>query len=138
GELEAKRDHAGALAAFQRARELSPDDAARPLAAARCFQALGRSQEALDTLRQNLKAHPEHGGSWLLLGQLYTDGGYAREAVDAYRKAVGSADLTPPQRIEAMTRLGFACAEVDLVADAIQALERAIEMAPDRPLTKAK
>ncbi len=39
------------------------------------FHALGRSQEALDALRQNLKTHPTHGGSLLLLRPALRRGG---------------------------------------------------------------
>ncbi|MEO7332123.1 MAG: tetratricopeptide repeat protein, partial [Minicystis sp.] len=136
-ELTERGDHEAALACNRRARELVPDDPARPLAIARSLHALSRSQEALDVLRQNLKVHAAHGGSWLLLGRLYTEAGYAREAVDAYRKA-STADLPDADRLLAFTGLGFACAEGDLRDEAITALNRAAELAPGDAKIKAK
>ncbi len=134
---ERRGDRAGALADHQRVQQLAPDDPGPPLAVARCLHALGRAQEALDVLRQSLKAHPGHGGSWLLLGRLYTEAGYAREAVDALRSAAG-AEVTPAERFEALAGLGFACADVDLADEAITALERAAELRPDDARVQAR
>src|SRR5262249_9277127 len=47
-------------------------------------------------------------------------------------------DVTPKERLAALTGLGFACAEVDLGGEAITALTRAAELAPDDAKVKAK
>src|SRR5262249_34675087 len=80
---------------------------------------------------------PGHGLSWLLLGRLYTEAGYAREAVDAYKKAT-EADVPPPEKLAAFTGLGFACADVEMPGEAIAALTRAAELAPEDARVKAK
>ncbi|MGZ6095054.1 MAG: tetratricopeptide repeat protein, partial [Polyangiales bacterium] len=130
---EASNDLAAALAGYQRARGLAPDDPSLPLAIARCQHALGKAQEALETLRENLRTHTDHAGSWLLLGRLYDEGGYAREASEAYRKA-----LARESSFEALAGLGFACAEIGLVDDAIDALSRASRERPSDVRVRTK
>lgn len=135
-ELEKKADPSGALVCYQRARELAPEDPARPLAVARCFHALGRSQEALDALRQNLKVHAEHGSSWLLLG-----GRRQRRGTRRRRRRVPKgfdSQVTAPERLDALRGLGFACAEQDQAEEAIRALSKASELAPEDAGVKAK
>ncbi|MBX7195881.1 MAG: tetratricopeptide repeat protein, partial [Sandaracinaceae bacterium] len=122
-----------AVETLRRLRQLAPDDPAIPFAIARCQHVLGRAQEALDLLRENVRTHKRHAESFLLLARLYEEGGYTREAAEAYRNAV-----TDDGAFDALAGLGFTCAELGLVDEAIDALTRASRARPSDEMVRER
>ena len=83
-----------ALAAFQRARDLSPDNADAVVGAASAQLALGQTEACVKTLQDGMSAHPKEVRYPLALGQAYMAQGKAAAAAPLFTQA---AHMTSPQ-----------------------------------------
>ncbi len=129
-----------------------------------CLGALGRSDEAIDVLRRALELAPEHAGAWRTLGDQLSAAGDEAGAEQAYLRHL-AATTRHPELIEAaehlargrlpeaerLTRAVLKKDPVDPIAirllagigmrvgqfdDAINLLERCLELAPDFHLAR--
>jgi tetratricopeptide (TPR) repeat protein len=97
-----------------------------------CRASLGQPEEGAVALREALALSPQLSGASLLLGQILLQGGQAEEAATWLRReAEGGTD--PALRHEAWVALGFLHRDRGQAPAAIEALENAIRLRPDRP-----
>lgn len=125
--FEALHQDDAAVARWQAATRLSPNDE-RP------YEALGfwyleqnRSREAVEQYREALRASPDSDEAQLGLAVAYQQSGdqaKARELLDQVRKE-------NPSDAESQEQLADLCAKFKLYADAIQHYQRAIQLSPE-------
>ena len=91
----------------------------------------GHSEEAISLLKQALALQPDNPDIWLNLGNMLLLGrDRSDEAVQAYRRSV--ALMEPPQRAgPALSNLCVVLRKQGLLAEAVAAGQRAVELVPD-------
>jgi tetratricopeptide (TPR) repeat protein len=110
-----------AEAAFQKAIELDPTDAAGYEQLARLYAKTDRLNEAVTTYEAAIKARPEDPNLHYFLGTLYSFGGAQDKAIERYEDAIKyGPDLAYPKNDLAY-----------IYAEAGENLERALELAQD-------
>jgi tetratricopeptide (TPR) repeat protein len=95
---EATGDVARALAAWQRAAELAPEDARAQLSVGRLQLRAGRPAEAVQTLAAVVEKHPETPGAHYWYAFSLRKSGRLPAAADAYRRALDAAPEDPDPR----------------------------------------
>ena len=91
------------------------------------LNALGRTEQAIKAFRRTVTMAPQHGISWLNLGQLYLAAGRPGDAVPCFEKALAHGAATP----EAFLGLANANARLDRVEAALPAIREAARLAPE-------
>jgi tetratricopeptide (TPR) repeat protein len=130
-------DFAGALGAFTRRVQVSPNQPAAHMDLARILLDHDRSEEALTELAAALALDPRDAEAHAVIGQIHLDAGRPSEAIPALRRAL---DLMPQQH---ETRYALAIAlkqagHAEEAARELQLFERASKMsAEDRRRTMA-
>ncbi|HEV2207291.1 MAG TPA: tetratricopeptide repeat protein [Verrucomicrobiae bacterium] len=124
--LAKQRKYADAAAAFRRAFELNPMDAAPLQNLAQSLKDLGQPEEAMREYRHALAVNPRFGLAWLGLGQVFEQMGRKAEAEDCYRKAV----LNPINRAPELTTLARFCVSHGWRGAAATNFDAAIELNP--------
>lgn len=111
----------------------TPGDAApASLAIAREAIRQGRSEPALEALRQATAAAPTSADAWALLGWVHNDLGNAHQADAALARAIA----LDPGHLEALNTLGVIASESADPGAAINFFERALALDPDNPATR--
>ncbi len=95
---EASGDVPRALAAWQRAAELAPDDARAQLSVGRLQLRAGRPAEAVQTLAAVVEKHPETPGAHYWYAFALRKSGRLPAAAESYRKALDAAPDDPDPR----------------------------------------
>ncbi len=85
----------GAVAAFQRAMALSPDDRATGLMLARAFAVTGNGDAAIETLQMLRRSHPSDLDLLTQLGRAFEAASQPAKAYDVYRSALDAAPSPP-------------------------------------------
>ena len=88
------------------------------------LNALGRSDQAIKAFRRTVSLAPQHGISWLNLGQLYLAAGRAGDAVPCFEKAVAHGAATP----QAFYGLANGNVRLDRLEAALPAIREAARM----------
>ena len=110
-----------AEAAFQKAIELDPTDAAGYEQLARLYSKTGRLNEAVTTYEAAIKARPEDPNLHYFLGTLYSFGGAENKAIERYEDAIKyGPDLAYPKNDLAY-----------IYAESGKNLDRALDLAQD-------
>jgi tetratricopeptide (TPR) repeat protein len=94
------------------------------------LHALGRSQEALAAFEQAATVHPDDGILLWNIALLYEKEGLPELAIENLRKTI---ELQPEWAEEALFQLASVCQETGRIEDAVQALERCVQLRPDSP-----
>jgi tetratricopeptide (TPR) repeat protein len=129
--FSARGDHAQALSALERARELDPNLPGLDLSLGLAAFELERWEEAREALSLAADADPENGSALLLLGLCEL----ALDEPDAAVAAFRSARLVTPRLAQAsFFHEGLAHSNARRAAQAREALERAIELDPEARL----
>lgn len=128
--LQARGDVDGAIAAFQKARELSPKDSRLPAAVAFLEDTVGRTEDAEANYRQALKTDPENP---LILNNLAfllaEKGGKLDEALRLAEQAQRKLPTNP----QIADTLGWVYVKKNLNDGAIQIFDNLIRKYPDQP-----
>lgn len=90
----------------------------------------GRTDEAVELIRQALAQLPAHGGAWNNLGNVLLSAGRIDEAAGAYERGVQVAP-GEPDAVAALNNLGTVYRKQGRLADAETACRRALEMQPE-------
>jgi arylsulfatase A-like enzyme/Flp pilus assembly protein TadD len=118
-----------AIAAYQQALALKPDDDIALFNLARLLLARGRTRDALDALevfRSALKVNPKNPQSWYNLATMYLDLGRAADARSSFAEALAA----NPKMGAAMNGLGAIAFEDGQLAKAESLVRRALELEP--------
>jgi len=128
-ELDAKKDYAGAIDAYQNAIENGARKAetAVPLAAA-LFHS-GDSRRGLDQLSSLCEEEPEAYEAWLALGDARQASGLYPEAVGAYLHVLG----LDPQSVHAWTSLAALHDQLGEQQDAVESYKQLLLLTPQDP-----
>jgi tetratricopeptide (TPR) repeat protein len=119
--------HPAAIAAYQRAAELAPDDVRWPYFLADVAALEGEVEAAADHYRKAMALRPTYAPISLALGDLLLAHGDLEGAERSYRRALAlEEDLGP-----ALLGLGQTLLERDAVGDAVTILERAAKALPN-------
>lgn len=118
-----------ALTCFQRAIDTGSADAAGHLGQARSYAALGRIEDALDSLEVTLALDPCHVPALQLAGQLRRERGEIDAALAVLRRAL---EHEPPQAA-LLAEYALALNAAGDALGAAQAYEQALIVAPDDP-----
>jgi predicted Zn finger-like uncharacterized protein len=84
--LQNKEQAKKALAAYNAALELQPDDVKALTGQGFCYFDLGQLSNAIKSFRQALKANPRHGGAIIGLAEVYKDRGDKENALEFYQR----------------------------------------------------
>ena len=84
------REHDAAMANYNRARQLNPNDAELLAEMANLLIFIGRPQQAIEQLKEAMRLNPYH-ERWYIeyLGWAYEEAGRPQEAVDTLRQVIG-------------------------------------------------
>jgi tetratricopeptide (TPR) repeat protein len=121
---------ADAIAAYQTALDLEPNQTDLYLELAQLLTYQGRPERGLEMVRQALSRQPENALGWALLGLTYDWLGLTRQAVTYCRRAV---DLDPTLP-EAYAYLAEALVDDGQWFAANQAMETALQLNPTHPV----
>jgi len=124
---------AEALEHFQKAVEIMPNNLNARLNLGRALADQGRLAEALVQFQAATKMAPNHAPSQLDLANVYLELGKLEDAKAAYETALRS----EPQMIEARLGLAETLAQQQHYQQALEELNRALQLAPDDPMVKA-
>ncbi len=116
-------------AALDAAPQASPNNLAPDLPAAIQLAQQGRNNEALIALQKIAAANPGDHLARLWIAQLHDRMGHPELAEPVYHSLV----LEDPRNVDALVGVGVTLLELDQVDDAIDALERAEQLAPQNP-----
>lgn len=116
-----------AIAAWQKAVSLAPEEAAAHFNLANALAAAKRRDEAMEQYQRALALSPDHSEAHNNLGKLLLTAGRAPEALSHFEQAVAA----NPRNAQARTNLGVLLAQSGRVPEAIEQLRRAIALAPD-------
>jgi Flp pilus assembly protein TadD len=119
-------DYQGAVAAYQRAGQLQPDDPMIPLNLGSALGRLGRVEEAYAQFQRSLELNPALLQAMLNLGTTQLQRGDLAGALAMFRSAVAMHPADPL----GYANLGLALARADSATAAIPALERAVTLDP--------
>ena len=122
--------HDEALAEFQRAIELEPENAAAHRNLGSTYGEQGKWEEAAASYEKAIELDPDFGEAYADLVVPYVEFGKLSEAVDAGEKAVELA----PDYAPAHNNLGVAYREQDRIDDAMAEWEEAIRLDPNHVL----
>ncbi len=123
----ARNDPAAAIAKWNEALALSPDDAKANSNLGVLLASVGRNEEALAHYRKAMDAEPDYPDSYTNLGIALARAGKLDEALPYLQKA---AQLTPWDA-KAHSNLGAALAESGRSADAIAECRKALQISPN-------
>lgn len=110
---------------------------------------LGDVQRAFDLMEAEVKAHAENAASWIVLAGMYQTSGRYREALDTFQRAIENDAVNPRTYtryaglLDALDQATWSINEFVLIDpdeydedlpiwEAIEALEEALKLAPDR------
>jgi arylsulfatase A-like enzyme/Flp pilus assembly protein TadD len=122
----------GALAAFDKARNLNPDFGLIDVNAARALALLGNNDEAVELLRKVVKKNPSHISALHQLGLVLTRAQRYGEAAQAYREILKQR----PDDRQARKLLGIALVEDRNYAEGLKLLEEANSAGVDDAMTQ--
>jgi len=124
-----------AVAAYRKAIELKPDDPAMHALVSLAFANAGKTDEATKAVEEVVKLSPAMAGmSYYNLGAILTNRGRTKEAVEAFNKAI----TVDGKNAESYYQLGIAYfGAPDTIPQAIQALEKYLEIQPTGPNAEA-
>lgn len=125
--LAGSGDYAAALPLYQKLAEVLPDLADVHCNMGAVLDALGRREEAMQTLRHALVSDPMHALSRRNLAGMLEQAGEYGEAVEHYREAV----YLEPERLESVRGLGCALNLAGAHEEARDVLQRALKLAPE-------
>ncbi|MBE7440706.1 MAG: tetratricopeptide repeat protein [Spirochaetales bacterium] len=123
----AARDYPGALASYERGRELAPDQAAPYLLSGAVLLTMKRYQEAENKLTRALQLAPADPKGYSLLGSVYQKmTQYARA-----RKVLESGLKVAPESYDILNKIGMVERDEERHARAIDAFQQALRIKPD-------
>ncbi len=123
-ELYLQGNLAGAIAAYERAIALEPDDVLLYIPQARLLALEGRPIEAVRRANRAVEIAPENARAWAVLGMAYDWNGNVPEAIDACKRAI---ELDPTYA-EAYAYLAEAYADAVRWAEATDAGQTALQL----------
>jgi tetratricopeptide (TPR) repeat protein len=121
-----------AIAEFQKAIELEPDDPDAHHNLGTAYYERGRLDEAITELQAAIELEPGGADAHRNLGTVYGEQGKPEEAAAAYEKAIEM----DPDFGEAYGDLAGTYTELGRVSEAVAAGEKAIELAPDYAMAR--
>jgi predicted TPR repeat methyltransferase len=92
--------------------------------------AQGRTDEAVELIRESLASNPANAGAWNNLGNVLLSAGYLDEAILAYEQGVANAP-EQPSAADALSNLGTVYRKLSHLDDAERACRRAIAVRPE-------
>jgi tetratricopeptide (TPR) repeat protein len=125
---QGKRDEA--IAEFQKAIELEPDNADAYRNLGTVYVEQGKYEESVAAYEKAIELAPDFGEAYGDLAGVYTYLGRLEEAVAAGKKAIELA----PDYATAHNNLGFAYAEKGMLDEAVAEFQEAIRLDPEDPL----
>jgi tetratricopeptide (TPR) repeat protein len=126
GVLVARGALTDAVAEYERALTLTPDDAGVESRLGACHQRLGRNQEARQHYARALELNPRHAGAWNNLGTLEHSQRRFKQAAHAYRRALD----VKPTMTTAWKNLGAAQLALGRVDEGLESYRRAFQLDP--------
>jgi len=120
-------DLVGAIAAYERAIRLEPDNVSLLVPLVRLLVLEGQVEQAIEQGERAVSLAPESPAAWAVLGMAYDWDGRVDEAIDACRRAISLDPACP----EAYAYLAEAYADSGRWGEATQAARTALELAPD-------
>jgi tetratricopeptide (TPR) repeat protein len=115
-----------ALSFYKDAAEKDPNNLTAWYGLSGCYDGLGRTDEAVDTLKKATRIHLWDPSLYYSLGNYYEKSGRYEEAIKAYRDAARIA----PDRPEAYDRLGIAYGRIGRYREAIDAHRQVLRINP--------
>jgi tetratricopeptide (TPR) repeat protein len=125
--LQNKGDHPGALAKWQQALAMEPDDARANNSTGIALAVVGKPEEAISHLQKAVQANPNFAEAYFNLGFALMNAKHLDEAIDAWLNAV----RIRPQFAEAHQNLGYAFYVQQKYSDSLDHLHSALEAEPD-------
>jgi len=119
-------DLKGAIAAYEHAIRLDPDDVNLYVPLVRLLTLEGRAKEAIKLGQEAVELAPNSGQAWAALGMAYDWDGQVPEAIDACQRAV---ELDPAYA-EAYAYLAEAYADAGRWGEALEAAQTALDLDP--------
>lgn len=110
----------------------NPADSAARTRLARILSSQGSYPEALDQLREALRADPKNDKAYYELGYLYLLNGRLPEAYDAFQSVV----RLSPEDFQAFGSLGLICLKTGRAEEAKAHLQKAIRLNPDDEISR--
>ncbi|MGD1996307.1 MAG: tetratricopeptide repeat protein [Anaerolineae bacterium] len=126
-ELYVQGDLEGAIAAYERAVELDPEDVSLYVPLVRLLTLEGRNAEAIEWGQEAVDLAPEYAPGWAVLGMAYDWDRRVSEAIDASLRAV---ELDPTYA-EGYAYLAEAYADAGSWDEAMEAVQTALELDPN-------
>ena len=127
GVLVARGAYPEALAEYQRALQLTPNDAQLHNRLGACHQRMARDADARRHYARALELNPRHAEAWNNLGTLDHAQQRFKQAAQAYRKALE----IRPRMATAWTNLAAAQLALGRVAEGLEAYRQAFQLDPD-------
>jgi Flp pilus assembly protein TadD len=132
-ELGKKAQYQQAVATWNQALELSPDDAKAHNSLGVAMAATGRTAEAAAHYRKAMELEPDYADSYSNLGILYAQAGDLDHAIPLLQKAL---ELSPWDA-KAYSNLGNALASAGKIEESISYSRKAVQISPDDPEANA-
>lgn len=135
--LAMKGDFQAAQASFDRAATLSPDDGLSYVALGLVYLQMGRTPEAVATLRERCRRSPDDAlANWFLGEALYRSGAQpgSEEETEALQALASAVDLQP-DLLQAHLLLGKMLQRTGRLDQAVEHLEHALTLDPDNAAT---
>jgi len=126
-----KGDCEGALPDIETMRTSSPDNARAQYLGSFCLERLGRHDEALAAIERTLQIQADFAGGTLMKGRVLKSLGRGQEAEAEFKREVEGTQHDSV-RTDALAALVLLYKEQDRVDEAIAALERLIQLQPQR------
>jgi tetratricopeptide (TPR) repeat protein/tRNA A-37 threonylcarbamoyl transferase component Bud32 len=124
-----KGDYHAAVAVFQQALELAPNQARTHYNLGNALQALERLEEAVGAYRRAIELEPRNASACMNLGTTLHQMGRMDEAIAAHRQAVALSPNDPA----ALTCLGNALRQAEQLDEAVSRFQQAIRIDPAYP-----
>lgn len=132
-QLVQKGDCAGALPQVDAFIAANPDHGRAYYLKGYCAAVMERDDEAAAALAKSIELDPAFAGSRSLLGKVYARQGKLAEAETVLRKELENTAAPSEVQVDAWLSLGAVDRDQKKQAEAIQAFEKVIEIAPSRP-----